>query len=100
MLALPAIMGGVFAVRKERWGLAMVGGIMGTIAVILTLLGLVIPFWGLIALILFFGGIVGTILVGVSRREFVISGEGGRLSRTERVDGVKQKVISYHRCAY
>lgn len=72
MFAVPALLGGMFAIQKKRWGLAMLGGVLGTLAVVSTLLGLVIPFWGLIAVLLFFGGIVGTVLVGVSRREFVI----------------------------
>lgn len=67
-----AIMGAVFAVRRSRWGLAMIGGIFSILSVGSSFLMLVIPLWIFIVLALGIGAIIGVILVGVSRREFLL----------------------------
>ena len=67
-----AFMGGVLAMRRLRWGLAMVGGVFGVLAVMSSLLVLTMPFWLLVVFLVWCGAIIGTIMVGISRREFVI----------------------------
>jgi hypothetical protein len=68
-----AFAGGIFAMQRLRWGLAMVGGILGILAVLSGLLILLIPFWALIELVLLCGAVVGVIMVGISRREFMLA---------------------------
>ena len=68
-----AFAGGIFAIRRLRWGLAMVGGILGILALMSGLLFLIVPFWGWIELVLLCGAVVGVIQVGVSRREFLLA---------------------------
>ncbi len=67
-----AFMGGMLAMRRLRWGLAMVGGVFGVLAVMSSLLVLTMPFWLLVVFLVWCGAIIGTIMVGISRREFVI----------------------------
>ena len=67
-----AFMGGVLAMRRLRWGLAMVGGVFGVIALMMSTLVLVVPFWLLVVFLVWCGAIIGTVMVGISRREFVI----------------------------
>ncbi len=68
-----AFMGGFFAIKRTNWGFAMVGGIMGLFAVITGLLWLAFPVWALIELVLFLGAIVAVVMVGISRREFLLT---------------------------
>ena len=69
---LIALMGGFFAVRRLRWGLAMLGGIFGILALLSSFLVLVIPFWAAIVGVLFIGSIIALVLVGTSRKEFML----------------------------
>jgi len=68
-----AFMGGFFAIKRMNWGFAIVGGVMSILAVITGLLWLVFPVWGLIELVLFLGAIVAVMLIGISRREFLLT---------------------------
>ena len=68
-----AFMGGFFAIKRTNWGFAMVGGIMGLFAVITGLLWLAFPVWALIELCMVLGTIAAVILVGISRREFLLT---------------------------
>lgn len=67
-----AFLGGYFAVKRLNWGLSIVGGIMGILAVITGLLWIVFPVWGLIELVLFLGAILAVVMVGISRKEFML----------------------------
>lgn len=68
-----AFAGGIFAMQRLRWGLAMVGGILGIFALLSGLLILVLPVWGLIELVLLCGAVVGVVMIGISRREFMLA---------------------------
>jgi len=68
-----AFMGGILAVRRLRWGFAMLGGVMGVLALLSGILFLFIPFWGLIELILVGGAVVAVGMIGISRREFMLT---------------------------
>jgi len=50
-----------------------VGGILGIFALLSGLLILVIPVWALIELVLLCGAVVGVVMVGISRREFMLA---------------------------
>jgi ribosomal protein L40E len=68
-----AFMGGFFAIKRTNWGFAIVGGVMCLFAVITGLLWLALPVWALIELVMFLGTIVAVVMVGVSRREFMVT---------------------------
>jgi len=68
-----AFAGGIFAMQRLRWGLAMVGGILGIFALLSGLLVLILPVWALIELVLLCGAVVGVAMVGISRREFMLA---------------------------
>ncbi len=57
IFGIVALVGGYFAVKRKRWGIAIVGGVLGTLAA------------GAIGLGLIFG-LIGLILVAVSRKDF------------------------------
>lgn len=57
VFGIVAMVGGYFAVKRKRWGIAIVGGVLGTLAA------------GAIGLGLIFG-LIGLIFVAVSRKEF------------------------------
>jgi hypothetical protein len=67
-----AFMGGTLAMKRSRWGLAMLGGVFSVLALMSSLLAFVMPWWLLIVFLVWCGAIIGTIMVGISRREFVI----------------------------
>ena len=68
-----AFAGGIFAVRRLRWGLSMVGGVLCILSVMSGIILLVIPFWWVIELSVWVGAIIGVVLVGISRREFMLA---------------------------
>jgi hypothetical protein len=68
-----AFAGGIFAVRRLRWGLSMTGGVLCILSLLSGIILLLIPVWGLIELCLLVGAIIGVVLVGISRREFLLA---------------------------
>lgn len=71
-LVMIAMMSGMLAIRRLRWGMAVAGGVLSVVALMMSVLVFVIPVWLFVAFMIWCGGIVGTILVGISRREFIV----------------------------
>ncbi len=68
-----AFAGGIFAVQRLRWGLSITGGVMCILGLGSGIMLLVIPFWGLIELLLLVCVLIGVVMIGISRKEFLLS---------------------------
>jgi hypothetical protein len=70
-ISVVALAGGVSTIRRRRWRLSMLGGVMAAIAVIIPgPLIFVAPLWALVAFPMFFGAVLGTCRVRAFRGEF------------------------------
>ncbi|MEM2943591.1 MAG: zinc ribbon domain-containing protein [Methanomassiliicoccales archaeon] len=57
IIGLIAVIGGIFAIRRKKWGFAVVGGVLALLTIGPWLLGSIL-------------GLIGLILVAISRNEF------------------------------
>lgn len=67
-----ALLGGIAAVRKVRFGFAVAGGVFAIFSLLTSVLALVLGWWLILTGILFLAAILGLILVIISRREFML----------------------------
>jgi len=73
VFACLAILGGLAAMRRMRFGLAVAGGVFAILAVMTSVIALFVGAWSLLTGAFFLAAILGLILVLISRREFMLT---------------------------
>ena len=73
VFACIALVGALAAIRRLNFGLAVLGGIFGILALGSSIMAVVWGVWFLITGVLFLAAILALILVAISRREFMLA---------------------------
>ncbi len=73
LFAVIAFAGGLFAIRRLRWGLAMTGGVMAILGMLSSFLTLLLGYFAFVASCLLGGAVIALVLVGLAKKEFMLS---------------------------
>jgi hypothetical protein len=73
VFACLALLGGLAALRRMQFGLAVAGGVFAILAVMTSVIALLLGMWLLLTGVFFLAAILGLILVLISRREFMLT---------------------------